>query len=499
MNLSGTDRQRRTKPFFAILVSASGVSLAIQAMGLLRQILLVSAFGFSRSLDLFSTLYALLSLSVFSFAVIVESVTTSIMTRISEARGETAMRKAIIPSLLVASTFSVLLVLSVALCFPLISIPFTAGFDAATRSDFETLAWHALPWAVLVVPYTVIGVCLKCNWQYKPVFLAELLVTAVSTLSIYCWHEQIADAVLAYAYGYGVAVLFLLYAIRKVILPSGEEGFPWREFTRRTAQHFLSNQVGVIGSLVERYWFSFLPPGGIAALALVQQITISLASLLSFRDAYLVPLAQAKNRGQKLSRLLIGLGLLAMMASAAIMALADPICTVLFHYGKVAMRDTSLVADLLRIGGVTVAFSIVATPIWRLQQMSGVYRPLTIVYFVVALVTFALGYLLIATMQSGAPGMALIAAINAFWACGVAMMYAKGFGARIEASEWRLIAVSVLIFSSAAGIAFLVVGAVDVALLGLVSGALCFVVFVAICAFPFRGRIRQIVLGPRSG
>ena len=483
------------RPFFTILASAGGVSLAIQAISLLRQILLVSTFGFSRSLDLFSTLYALLTICVFSFAVIVESVMTSVLTRIGEAQGEVAMRRAIIPSLKAAAIFSTVLVVLVAASFRLLALPFTAGFDEVLRSDLQALAWHALPWALLVVPYTVGGVCLKCNWQYRPVFFAELLVTGISTLSICLWHDGIADAVLAYAYGYGVATTFIMVALWRLGLPASDSSFPWREFVRRVFQHFLSNQVGIAGSLVERYWFSFLPPGGIAALALVQQLTVSLASFLSFRDAYLVPLAQTENRGQKLSRLLLGMGLLALMAASATMALADPICTVLFQYGKVAARDAALVAELLRIGVVAVAFSIVATPVWRLQQMSGVYRPLTIIYLCAALATLTLGYLLIAKFQLGAPGMALIAAINAFWGCSIAMMYARSFGAHIGAAERSLALGAVAVCSIAGGVAFLVVGSVETAMMGLVAGAVSFMLLVGICAFSVRDRLRWIVLG----
>jgi peptidoglycan biosynthesis protein MviN/MurJ (putative lipid II flippase) len=488
--MASRSRPLRQVPFLSVIASATGVSLFSQAIALLRQVLIVSSFGLSRDLDIYSTIFGLLSISVFAAAAIVESIFIALLTTVREGRGDDAVRRTLKHYTFAAAAFSAIWMIFLVALFPLVSLPFTAGFDAKDRNDLSALAISAMPWALLVIPYAAMGACLKCAGRFGHFFASELIVTVVSTLAIYLQHSSIDDVPRAYAIGYGAGSILLIFELIRQSQPGPGEPFPWREFLRRFLRHFSSNQLGTLGTLIERFWFSFLPAGGIGAIALVQQLMMSLSSLLSFREVYLVSLAREEGRAERLSRLLAGLAMLSGLAAVFVIGFAEPICSALFEYGKASARDVALLSDLLAIGCSAMVFGVVAQPVWRLQQMLGTYRPISLMYVAHAISMLLLGWLAVGALHWGARGLALVVFVNAAGACVAALMFARQMGARINAAKLRLVLSSWCLFLAAAVAARVTIDSLIAhQLLRLAAGAVIYGLFVGAGAYLARRKL----------
>jgi peptidoglycan biosynthesis protein MviN/MurJ (putative lipid II flippase) len=483
------------QPFFRILLSAGSVSLLSQGIALLRQVLVVSLFGFGRALDFYATLYALMSISVISLSSVLESNFIGLLNERKARDGEDAMHAGFGAYVVASVVMSVGLVGLLVLFYPLLSLPFTAGFSAAEKAEIEALALAFLPWALLVLPFAAMGACVKSAWHYRQFFTAELMVTLVSTGIIYLHHEQVADIAHAYAYGYGIAVLYLGWNLRRR-LRLAAESFPWRHFLSRFLRHVGSNQVGTLYTMAERFWFSHLPAGGIATLGVVQQLTMSFTSLLSFRDAYLVPLADPTGRAQKIARLLCGLFLLSTAAATFVAIAAQPIGALLFQYGKAGGKDIDLLATLLAIGMVGVLMSTLGTPIWRVLQLGARYTPLVWLYLFSAGLTLATGYFFVGRLGLGAVGMAIVGAINATVAFLASVAYARSFGTRLSLAQVGLLLQSLAVFLAAALVSRLAMDGVTAgALVKLLCGGLIYAICLAGYAVVIRHRLRPLLKG----
>lgn len=488
------------KPFFNILISAGGVVILSQAVAMVRQIVIVSSYGFSRDLDFYTTLFAIMAVSVLSLSSILESNFIGLLSELKAEKGEDAVRGSFLRYFGAAILFSVLVIALLIAVFPVLSLPFTAGFSADERARLTGLGVYFLPWALLILPFAALGACLKSIWCYREVFLAELVVAVVSTVSIYYRHGSVGDIALAYALGYAVAILLLLWTVMRQLRSGAGLGFPWRRFSSRFVRHFGSNQIGILQTMAERFWFSHLPAGNIAALGVVQQLTMSLTGLVSFRDAYVVPLADESGRGPKLTRLLVGMFLLAAAGATFVAIAAQPISELLYQYGKASSGDVALIALLLQIGMISVITVAVATPVWRVQQVGANYRPMVAVYLISAVLIFALGAVFIGWLHMDAAGMAIVSGINAMVACTVAMYFAERLGASPTRMQWSLLARSILAFAIAGSLAFYAIGAIEgPAILRVAIGGIAYGLVLAAHGLLHYRQLRTLVSGSPDG
>lgn len=422
------------------------MSMLSQGIALIRQLMIVAMFGFGRALDFYATLSAMMSISVILVSCVVESTFIGLLNERKASGGDENVYAGFFTYIRASAVMSVLVVIFLIVIYPVFSQPFTAGFSVAEKTEIDGLAFSFLPWAVLIIPFAALGACAKSAWRYRQFFSAELMITLISTGSIFLWHEQAENIALSYAYGYMVAVLYLGWSLRDLFCLNSAGSFPWRLFWNRFLRHIGSNQVGTLYTLSERFWFSYLPAGNIAALGVVQQLGMNLASLLNFRDAYLVPLLDLTNRPQKIVRLLCGIFLLSSAVTMFVMIAAQPISSMLFQYGKARSDDINLVATLLAIGMGGVLLSTLGTPIWRLLQLSNNYTPLVWLYLTNTFLTLAMGYVFIELWELGAVGMGIIGAINAMVAFLASTFYAYSFGARLNRNQLSMLFWSLVSF-----------------------------------------------------
>lgn len=485
-------------PFYRILLSATGVTVAVQLLGLFRQTLVVKYFGLTRELDLFWTVYAMATVTVFGLNVIVESTFTALATKIREAEGEVAFRQALRPFALVSMVIGVVAALLFMALVPLLAPLFGAGFSADERERLVALAAWYMPWIVLVIVYYAAMALLRAAWAYSAVFIGEAIVVVASIGALMAWHGSLNELPLAFAIGYGTAVAWLAFRMIGVSESGAAKGrFPMREFLRRATTHYSALQLTTLSALAERLWMSFIPAGGIATLGVAQQLSMGLGGLLSFRDAYLAPLAIEQGRGERLRRLIVGTYLASLAVTALAAMTAPEIAEVLFVSDKVTSADVALLAVVLSIVFVGLVPASVGAQIWRALQMTGRHRMFVIAFALNGLGTLAFGWLLIAKLDLGAPGIAMVPLINATYGIPLALYGARELGCRLSRQDWKLVLVATIALPSLAA-ASVHVGR-SLAGTGsfptLVLAGVFYVAALALVALPFRGQLSGIVRG----
>ena len=352
-------------PFAWHATSALGVSIVQQAIGLVRHILIAAFFGLSREFDAYLVVYGLVTMVVFNLTGVFDTVAVARLVQIRERDGEKALWHASNRLLLQSTAFGALFAIA-AIVLLWIAMPIlTAGFTAAERSFVGHIAWYFIPWIVIAVPYYALSAHLKAVWQFSWVFAAEIVVMLVSIALLLLDHTTVASLPIAYGGGYAAAALLLL--ARRGFKRTRSSDQP--QLLNSMSKQYLATQVGTATGVADRYFQSYLVPGGISALGYVGLIVNSLSSLMTFREIYVVPLASEVGREQKLERMLQGLVLISIPCTLFLVVYAEPIVSVLFQRGKFTPEAAELAASILRIQSLGLLISTILAPLERMFQI----------------------------------------------------------------------------------------------------------------------------------
>jgi putative peptidoglycan lipid II flippase len=352
--------------FSGHVVSTLGLTTFQQFVGWGRHALIAAYYGLSRELDGFLVVYAIVTVLAFNLSAVFDSVAVSRFVQIRERDGVAAFWNASNRLLLQSLAGGVLVALGAILFFWAALPIVAAGFDDAEREFVVQLSWFFIPWIVIVVPYYAVSAHLKSVWEFHWVFAAEIVTIVVSTIVLFLWHEKIFYLPLAYAAGYGIS--FVLLLIRRGFKSGINTGAPTRVLQSMSKQ-YLAMQPNNLGSLVDRYFQSFLTHGGIAALGYSGLITTSLASLLTFRDIYVVPLAAVENRSEKLERILQGGLFISVPCAVFLLIHAEPVVRLLLQRGRFTVDDVAMTASVLQIQSVSIILTAMLAPLERMFQI----------------------------------------------------------------------------------------------------------------------------------
>lgn len=439
--------------FLAIVVSATAISVVAQALAFLRQLLIAAYYGVSRDLDEYVVLYSLATIVVFTFAGIFDSVAVPHLVRTRESAGVEASRQlaaAILRiSLAVGAAASAVLVFAVPLLAPIVA----TGFSKSDRAELGQLAWYFLPWTLVCIPYYAAAAWHKAQWRFSRVFTAEIGIILVSIGVLTVWHNNIRVLPIAYGAGYlaGLAQL------------GADPSLWWRSAARGKAligaplrnigELYLANQSGGLTTLVDRHVQSYIPAGGIAAVNYAAQVVNGLATLLTFREIFVVPLAQPTDRSERLERLVSGLVLAAVPLCGIIICFAPELVKVLFQRGRFDQAATELTGAVLRVGALAIVISAINTPLARMFQIvDRIY--FTHVMYLALMVSLALfGYLFVGVLNLGARGVAWMQVASAAIVCGLNAHLVSRCGIHLR---WGRIGGYVVLAGSASASAYLV-------------------------------------------
>jgi putative peptidoglycan lipid II flippase len=488
--------------FLKIAISAAAVSLLVQMLAFLRQLLIAAYFGVARDFDSYVTLYSIATVVVFAFGSIFDSIAVPHLVRVRENKGQEVARE------LARSIFRVSLWLSgaISLVF-LITVPllvpvFATGFSPEERSGLVKLAWYFLPWTLVCVPYYAAAARHKMEWQFNHVFFAEIIIVLVSIGFLVFYHAGIRMLPLAYASGYAVGLVLLVTTAAPWRRGSGASSTTVRNVLRNVGELFIANQTSGLTSVVDRHIQSFLAPGGIGAVSYSSQIITSLSSLLTFREIYMVPLARQGDRDQRLERLLSGLLLLAVPLASFVTCFAPEIVTLLLQRGRFDMTATELTTQALRIGAFGMVSGAVFLPLLRMFQILDRIHLMHLVFISLAVEYAMFGYIFVLWLGLGVRGVAIMQVVSS----GVSTIIAIGLLGRCGVRlDWRRIGNNFLLALSAAATAFVAAALTVVELENplvrvVVGGATYAVVILFFCIFA-RSHLRSVMIGvtPSAG
>jgi putative peptidoglycan lipid II flippase len=481
--------------FLTVAASAAGVSVLVQVLAFLRQLLIAAYFGVGRDYDAYVMVYAMATVVVFTFGAIFDSIAVPHLVRAREGDGlETALA-------LARSIFSLSLWLSIAtsviflIAVPLLAPIFATGFSLEERSHLAQLAWYFLPWTLVCVPYYAAAARQKMEWRFNRVFVAEIAIVVVSIGFLVVRHDDVRMLPLAYAAGYGVGLLQLAVSAglwRKGAVASP----PVRSVARNVGELFLANQTGGLATLVDRHIQSFLAAGGIGAVNYSAQITNSLSSLLTFREIYMVPLTRQADRAARLERLLSGLLLLAVPLAGLVACLAPDVVTVLLQRGRFDASASELTAEVLRIGAFSLITSAVTTPLARMFQIADRIHYTHLLYLSVAVSLAIFGYLFVVGLGWGVRGVALMQLASSLVSAVVISYLVGRCGIRLR---WRSILNRFALAAVVAAVAYFAaasaISGVESSWLRLAVGGTAYGLVVLLCYFFVRAQLRGIMFG----
>jgi putative peptidoglycan lipid II flippase len=434
--------------FLGVAVSAVGVSAASMGLAFLRQLMVAAYFGVSRELEIFLIAYAIANWVAFTFGSIFDTVAVPWLVRVRESDGAEASHGLAVKLFRASLGLGLLAALLMVVATPLIA-PFAAtGFDPAERAELWRLAWYFLPWIMLYLPYYAASARFKGDWRFNRVFSAEILVGAVSILALFLGHWSIVQLPFAYAVGYGAGLLWLLPGSGLLGVAPGRQGLG--RVLRDVGDLYLANQTGNAPSLVDRHFQSLVPPGGIAAIGYSAQLVNGLSNLLTMREIYLVPLAGAEGRAERLERLITGLLLLSVPLAGAIACFAPEIIQLLFQRGRFGAAATALTADVLRIYAVILIPAAINTPLIRMFQILDRIRFIHLLNLASALIYIVFGAVFISWLEFGATGIAWMYVASSLPITTILVLLIQRFGIALR---WRRLAGYFLLAAGATAMA----------------------------------------------
>jgi putative peptidoglycan lipid II flippase len=401
--------------FFKSIVTAFGISVLTQAVGLVRQIAIASYFGATRKLDIYFMTYTIANLMVFVFAVIFDTVGIPHLVRCKEEKGKDRFKELTGSIFTFSVLFSALLTLLFTLVMPIIVNLMAAGFSPNDKKDVVEMSRYFIPWILIFLPYLALCSFYKSIRSFNLVFLGELIISAVSLIFIILLHADTRFIAIAYFTGYFAAfiILFLIsfkYFKRIGYILTSE----MKRFYRNFAELFGANQLTSVYLFLERFIQSFLPAGGVSILSYSSQITMNISGLLTFRDIFIVPLSSIREREKKLERVLIGLLVISAPVTIFLYFFSKDIVTLLFLRGKFDSESAALLSSALSIYSLSILPSIVGVPAFRMFQVIDKIKNTAIIYIFNILSLAFFGSIFIFYMKMGVTGFAYAFMVDSY-------------------------------------------------------------------------------------
>ncbi len=483
--------------FFNAIVSAFGVSVFAQFLGIIRQILIAAYFGISRGLDIYFMTYAMATLAVFALGPIFDTVSVPHLVKTLEEKGHDSFKRLTGSIFSFSVSFAFVLGLIFILIVPIAVKVMAVGFSSEDKKAVLSLSFYFLPWALIFLPYYALCSFYKSIRHFNIVFLGEIVISVFSILAIFVYHTSTRSLPIAYFTGYLAAFSMLFIFSFKYFKRVGRIfTSEMKNLYRNFIELFGSNQVGSLSSIVERFLQSFLPTGGISALAYSSQITANASGILSFRDIFLVPLSASKQRSEKLERAVIGLILVTVPIMLFCSYHAVDIVNILFKRGKFDINAAAITASALSIYMLTLLPATAGVPAFRMFQVLDRIKNTAIVYLFGLFNFLILGSFFTFYLKAGIIGLAWTVTINAYLANTMTfyLLYRHG----IQIGFFRVAKYAVYSCGVSLSLLYIIKALPAFTLwpIGqfMINGCVYFL-FIALAHIPIAGRLRLIIYG----
>jgi len=451
--------------------SAVAISAVQQLVGFVRHALIAAFFGLSREFDGYLVVYAVAAMFIFNLSLIYDTTAVSRLVQIRERDGDTAFwrtsNRMLLQSVVGGALCAIAILLLLWLTIPIV----TAGFTDSERGLVENVAKFFVPWIAVIIPFYAVSAHLKALWQFQWVFGAELAAMIISIGVLVANHQHISDLPIAYGCGYAGALVLLL--LKRGIRRPGTAAKP-HDLLRGMFQQYLAIQIGNATGLADRFFQSYVVPGGISALGYSSLIVNSLSSLLTFREIYVVPLASHSGREARLERIVQGMVFISIPCMAFLVVHAERIVELLLQRGAFTSEATAVTSAVLRIHAFSLIFSTIVAPLERMFQVLDRLALTQIRYGVSFIATIVFSYVFIFHLGMDIRGVA------SAWLCNSIVVFVIVIALLRHCSivlRWRGIALGAALatgITAVAGAVSFVAAAFAAGLAGLVLGAIAY-------------------------
>ncbi len=412
----------REASFLRLLAVVFSGTLAVQLIAFLRQLIIASAFGMERSMDLYLLVFSLAAVIGFGLGSVMENATVPLLVNRLEKGDREGFGQIGLRVIVIATLLGIAAAILFMLAVPLAARFIMTGLSGLERQAMQSLAWWFVPWIVISVPYYAVGSLLKAESRFRRFMMAEIIVTIISLLVILLWHPGVFAIAVAYAAGYGVALVSMLPGLPVPFqLHHRSSGQSWG-VVRQISRFAAVNQIATLSMLVDRFLASHLPNGAIAASSYASLMTGQVSALLGFRDAFMVPLSGEQDRAKKLGRIITGLLILAIPCAMFLAFNARAIISVVLERGKFDGTAVALAASVLEIQAAALPVSTILLPMYRLLQIIGRMRFASYMLLMAAVMTLAIGSTLMFGLGLGLTGYLLASLIVAHLTCLIAIV-----------------------------------------------------------------------------
>ena len=315
--------------------------------GLAKHIVIAATIGLSAQLDVFYMAIALLGVLVFSWASLFDVVAVPNMVRAWQENRQAEFRQ--IASGLFILTMTGSLFLAIILYQAKAGLANVAiGFD----QDRERLLAEAIPWLLpvilLYIPLRLMGAVLRALRMFSPFYQAELITTLTVLLCVAIFREDGHVLLWSFSMGIGAAFVFLLIRTQSYLFPLAN---PFSPVVRQSLQMvpglLILQAAHYIYVLTDRVFVSFLPEGGVSALAYGMALISLFPSLAALSGSFITVIAEYNDISKRSERLndLMSMAIYIALGATAFMLMGGQIMVqVMLERGVFTASNTASVA-----------------------------------------------------------------------------------------------------------------------------------------------------------
>lgn len=442
------------KPQTAIrgVFSVGLINAAARIIAYAKHIAITALIGLSAQLDAFYMATTVLGLTIFVFGDVFDSAGIPRLVRTLRTDGEEKFRD------LAGSVLAFAFILAACLAFLLLLVaPWTPwiapGFSAEKKDLILGNLLFLAPMAVLFLPYHAMGAVLRARRRFQAFYLGEIVIATVTLIIILVWHDLPYVIPVSFSAAYIAACLYVAAVARSTIrfrLSFREEGI--REIVRMLFRLLPVYLVFHLFTLVDRTFASYLPTGGVSALAYGLMIVMIPSTVLMMENVFITPLAESPERGDMIRRIVEGVLIVSVPMAFFATAYAGPIVAVAFERGVFTAGSTQMTGDALAFFAVAIPGFFLWPLFFRLFQILGKLRGITIVACLAVALNGGMNYLFL-TLGLGVKGIALATSLSDYGLVLGSVLLLRKDGIRIATKEMlSVLAVSVGVGAVALGV-----------------------------------------------
>jgi putative peptidoglycan lipid II flippase len=401
------------KPQTAIrgVFSVGATNVVVRLLGYGKHVLIAAFIGLSTQLDAFYMAFTILSLVILSYGDVFDSLGVPRLVEALRREDEESFNN-LAGNFLVFS-FLLSLVLGGIL---LLVAPWASAIAPGFSPEKKEFVYRNLillyPIVFFYLPHHAIGSFLRSRRRFLTFYLGELVFAVVSLLIIFVWRDFPYVVPVSVTGGTLAGFLYVCLAGRTHFrFIYRVDRFRMQEIALQFFRLLPLYLIGYLYLFVDRAFASFLPTGGVSALSYAMLIVMIPSSILIMENVFVTPLAEADERGQMMKHILNGIILMSVPIAIFTMTYSKQIVKVGLERGVFTAASTDMTADALRYFAIAIPAIFLSPIMYRLFQILGRLRGISIVGIISVILNAVLNYLFL-KMGSGIKGLALATTVS---------------------------------------------------------------------------------------